>query len=192
MLVIDHRDSFTWNLVDQLRRIDQRVRVVEAAELVWDDALLNPGEVLVLSPGPGCPADYPATLAAYRAARETHPILGVCLGFQTILAAEGGRIQKQDAVLHGVQTEACYERASRTYAGWDGSLQVGRYHSLCLAPESLPEGFTVTARDQSTQVILSVEHRELPIYGLQYHPDSFLTPRGDELLKHIFTHCLGL
>lgn len=177
--VLDHQDSFTHNLVHLLHEIGP-VGVFNLNEIEKLDASTT--RALVLSPGPGCPEDYPASTALYRKVRGKLPVLGVCLGFQLILHAEGGQIRRQHKVLHGVRTPICIDPECRTYAGIDPDLKIGRYHSLQIDGDSLPAHIHVTGWDTEEPVPLSFEIPGLDIFGFQYHPDSFLTDHGRQIL----------
>ena len=136
ILLIDHQDSFTRNLEHLLAGFDE-VYVVDRKKV--SPELVQSSNMLVLSPGPGSPADYPETQAIYDKWRGKLPILGICLGFQLILEREGARITRQSRVLHGVETDISVDPSSATYNGMGDVLRVARYHSLQIDPSSLPE-----------------------------------------------------
>ena len=184
LLVLDHKDSFTGNLVHLLHQFGD-VQVVQSPTTAND--LSTDLKAVVLSPGPGQPKDYPETLVLYEQAKRMGiPVLGVCLGFQIILYAEGAKIVRQTKVLHGVQTNVLCDTASSMYRGLNDNIQVGRYHSLQVEPESVPSHVTITAWDVAKRVPLSVEFEDkTKITGVQFHPDSFLTPEGEKILMNI-------
>lgn len=195
ILLVDHRDSFTWNLAHLLAGLTDVTPAIGPVSVVQHDALdrvdWDAVRALVLSPGPGAPADYPDTIRCYRNHRSRLPILGVCLGFQLILHAEGAAVVRQQRILHGVQTPIDYNPASRTYRNLGhaqsqgrSSVTVGRYHSLGIDPTTIPPQFVVTATDPVDQTPLSFEHASLPIHGLQYHPESFLSNHGLEIVRN--------
>ncbi|MBT6463131.1 MAG: aminodeoxychorismate/anthranilate synthase component II [Opitutae bacterium] len=184
LAVIDHKDSFTHNLVHMLKEIDE-IKVIEHTEAGNID--ISRLDALVFSPGPGGPNDYPESISLYKRAKGNLPILGVCLGFQMILYSEGARIVRQPKVLHGVQTPIIFDNKSLSYRDLKSPLDVGRYHSLQVEPNSVPDHISITAWDQSKKVPLSVECPSLKIYGFQYHPDSFLSDHGQKIL----TNCLS-
>jgi len=188
ILLIDHRDSFTRNLEHLLSEFGE-VRVVDRKEAsrIADEEEIR---ILAFSPGPGCPADYPETKSIFRKWRGRKPIIGVCLGFQLILEEEGARTRRQDTVLHGARTPIKLEAGSCAYRGLSEPFHVGRYHSLQIAPPSLPDSVTVTAWDQHRRVPLSFENLDLRLFGFQYHPESFLTDHGRELIGNVLTTCL--
>jgi anthranilate synthase/aminodeoxychorismate synthase-like glutamine amidotransferase len=144
--------------------------------------------MLVFSPGPGTPQDYPESLAILENAKGKIPILGVCLGFQMILQHEGAAIIRQGQVLHGVETEILAETNSITYHEINGPIQVGRYHSLQVDPDSLnnlPDSIKITATDPIRKTPLSFEDLNRKLFGLQYHPESFLSNQGTQILSNI-------
>ena len=184
LLVLDHKDSFTGNLVHLLHRFGD-VRVIQYPAPT--SSLTSDLNALILSPGPGQPKDYPETLKLYEKAKKLGiPILGVCLGFQMILYAEGAKIVRQPKVLHGVQTDINCDTDCRTYQGMDNIQKVGRYHSLQIEHRSIPAHVHITAWDNGKTIPLSLELNEpSKIFGMQYHPESFLTPEGEIILKNV-------
>jgi anthranilate synthase/aminodeoxychorismate synthase-like glutamine amidotransferase len=190
ILLIDHQDSFTRNLEHLLAEFDE-VLVRDRRKV--DEATCNKADLIVLSPGPGNPEQYPETQTLYQAWTGKKPILGVCLGFQLILQVEGARITRQSQVLHGVETEIEFDPSSATYSGLPSSLRVGRYHSLRVDPTSLndlPDSIHHTARDPIRDAPLSFEDSERKLFGLQYHPESFLTTSGRSIIENIRHACL--
>ena len=179
--VIDHRDSFTHNLVHMLHELDA-VDIFEMTAFTRIE--FSKIDALVFSPGPGRPEDYPESRKLYENARGKIPILGVCLGFQLILNSEGAEIQRQPRVLHGMQTSIQFDPDCQSYRKLEPPLRVGRYHSLQVNPESIPEHVNVTAWDDARLIPLSVEMPSLNIFGFQYHPDSFLTDHGQQILNN--------
>ena len=190
ILLADHQDSFTRNLEHLLAGLDE-VLVLDRREI--NDEACQRADLIVLSPGPGNPDQYPETQALCRAWRGKKPILGVCLGFQLILQVEGARISRQSQVLHGVETEIEFDPSSATYSGLDQTLRVARYHSLRVDPTSLsdlPESIRITARDPIRDTPLSFEDVDRKLFGLQYHPESFLTPSGKSIVENIRNECM--
>ena len=190
ILLADHQDSFTRNLEHLLAGLDE-VLVLDRREI--NDEVCQRADIIVLSPGPGNPDQYPETQALCRAWRGKKPILGVCLGFQLILQVEGARITRQSQVLHGVETEIEFDPSSATYSGLDQTLRVARYHSLRVDPASLrqlPESIRITARDPIRDTPLSFEDVDRKLFGLQYHPESFLTPSGKSIVENIRNACM--
>ena len=190
ILLADHQDSFTRNLEHLLAGLDE-VLVLDRREI--NEEACQSADLIVLSPGPGNPDQYPETQALCRAWRGKKPILGVCLGFQLILQVEGARISRQSQVLHGVETEIEFDPSSATYSGLDQTLRVARYHSLRVDPASLcelPESIRITGRDPIRDTPLSFEDVDRKLFGLQYHPESFLTPSGKSIVENIRNECM--
>ena len=190
ILLADHQDSFTRNLEHLLAGLDE-VLVLDRRGI--NDEACQRADLIVLSPGPGNPDQYPETQALCRAWKGKKPILGVCLGFQLILQVEGARITRQSQVLHGVETEIEFDPSSATYSGLDQTLRVARYHSLRVDPASLcelPESIRITGRDPIRDTPLSFEDVDRKLFGLQYHPESFLTPSGKSIVENIRNECM--
>ncbi|MBP51865.1 MAG: anthranilate synthase component II [Opitutae bacterium] len=190
ILLVDHQDSFTRNLEHLLARFDE---VIVCDRLQVDSSLIERCNLVVLSPGPGKPQDYPETRALYFQCLGNKPILGICLGFQLMLEAEGAKIIRQAQVLHGVDTEIEVNPESATYQGLPRNLKVARYHSLQVDPRSLDNlspTLKVTAHDPIRKVPLSFEDNSRALFGLQFHPESFLTQKGHRLIENIRCACL--
>lgn len=190
ILLVDHQDSFTRNLEHLLAQFD---KVVVCDRLEITSLLVDQCNFIVLSPGPGKPADYPESVLLYKKCIGRKPMLGICLGFQLMLEAEGGKIIRQKQVLHGVETEIEIDPGSLTYRGLGNRLCVGRYHSLQIDPSSLsnlPFSLLITAKDQVRKVPLSFEDPIRKLFGLQYHPESFLTKQGNKLIENIRYACM--
>jgi anthranilate synthase/aminodeoxychorismate synthase-like glutamine amidotransferase len=188
ILVVDNYDSFTWNLVQLVETLGARVEVLRndlatAAEL----AARRPDGV-VLSPGPGTPDRAGATLDAVAVFGERGiPVLGVCLGHQAIGVAAGGRMTRARVPRHG-RTAAIEHDGIGVFAGLAARLEAALYHSLVLDESSLPPDLAVTARSPEGEV-MGVRHRVLPLEGVQFHPESVLTPNGDRLLANFLARC---
>ena len=179
VLVIDNYDSFTWNLVQALGEMGAGIDVVRNDQATVGELLGRRPDRLVVSPGPCTPADAGISVDALREfAAAGIPSLGVCLGHQSLVCAFGGRVVTGEPV-HGKTAEIEHD-GSGIYAGLPMPLTVGRYHSLVADEPSLPDCFTVTATGGG--VLMGVRHRELPAEGVQFHPESVLTPHGNEML----------
>lgn len=179
VLVIDNYDSFTWNLVQALGEMGAEIDVVRNDQATVGELLGRRPERLVVSPGPCTPADAGISVDALREFPAAGvPSLGVCLGHQSLVSAFGGRVVRGEPV-HGKTAEIEHD-GSGIYAGLPVPLTVGRYHSLVAEESSLPDCFSVTATGGG--VLMGVRHRELPAEGVQFHPESVLTPHGNEML----------
>ena len=190
ILVIDNYDSFTFNLVQALQAGGAEVVVVrndqidrEGVEALADDPAASLRGI-VISPGPGDPGDAGVSMDAIRVAAEREiPLLGVCLGMQSMAAAYGARIVRAPTLVHGEASEVTHDGAG-LLAGMPPSFMAARYHSLCINPDTLPEGFRVTAMSEVDRVIMGIRHVALPMEGVQFHPESVLTPEGPHLLAN--------
>lgn len=181
ILLIDALDSFTYNLVQAFETLGEEVQVVRHEAITLAEAqALNP-KAVVLSPGPGHPTESPAHMAL-AGSDWSVPMLGVCLGHQALVAATGGRVGHALEPLHGEATGLCHD-GSGLFQGLPEHFPVGRYHSLIAEPESLPACWTVTGTSPGGE-IMAIAHRTLPRWGVQFHPESILTPDGPALLAN--------
>lgn len=182
LLLIDNYDSFTWNLVHYIGQLGVETRVVRNDELTVEEALGAGADGIVLSPGPGYPEQAGICVELIRQAPETLPIFGVCLGHQSIGHAFGARIERCHEVLHGKLSSITHEDDS-VFTGLPQGFEATRYHSLTIAPDSLPADLAVTARSQSG-VIMGIRHRTRPVHGVQFHPESIRTEHGHGMLDN--------
>jgi anthranilate synthase/aminodeoxychorismate synthase-like glutamine amidotransferase len=182
ILVIDNYDSFTFNLVQYLEEMGAVVEVARNDAIDCDGiAALRP-EAIVISPGPGMPAEAGVSMAAIERFSGAIPILGVCLGHQAIGQAFGGRIVRAPSLMHG-KTSAVRHDGRTIYAGLPDPIEATRYHSLVVDAASVPRALEVTATTDDG-VIMGLRHREHPTEGVQFHPESILTPAGRDLLAN--------
>ncbi len=182
VLLIDNYDSFTYNLVQALRVLDAEVVVHRHDEISPSEALGMKPSHLVLSPGPGRPEDAGICIELIHAFREITPILGVCLGHQAIAAAHGMRVSSAQSLMHG-KSSRVYHDSRTLYQGLPNPFAAGRYHSLAVEEESLTPEFLISAYTSDGE-IMGLRHRLLPIEGVQFHPESILSPEGDRLLQN--------
>jgi len=180
VLVIDNYDSFTYNLVQALAVLGAEVDVRRNDEISECEAIELRPTHLVVSPGPGTPQDAGRTMQILRLLMPTTPILGVCLGHQALAAALGAKIESAKQLVHG-KSSSVYHDGRTLYEGLPTPLLAGRYHSLAVSEGSLPPDLTVSAYTDDGE-IMGVRHRALPVEGVQFHPESVLTPDGDRLL----------
>jgi anthranilate synthase/aminodeoxychorismate synthase-like glutamine amidotransferase len=182
VLLIDNYDSFTYNLSQALGMLGAEVivRRNDAVSLL-EAARLDPSH-LVLSPGPGRPEGAGISMEIIAAMAARVPVLGVCLGHQAIAAVLGGLVGPARRLVHG-KSSAVYHDGRTLYEGLPNPLQAGRYHSLAVAEESLPEDLMVSAYTSDGE-IMGIRHRRLPVEGVQFHPESVLTPEGGRLLRN--------
>ena len=182
MLLIDNYDSFTYNLVQAFAAHGADVSVYRNDKISVDEGLALKPTHLVISPGPGRPEDAGVSIAMIEAFAGKVPILGVCLGHQSIVQQQGGTIVRAERLMHG-KTSSIEHDGKTVFAGISQPFEVGRYHSLCAETESLPATLEITATTDSG-VIMGVRHKTLPIEGVQFHPESVLTPEGDTLMTN--------
>jgi len=190
ILLIDNYDSFTYNLV-------QAFLVLGAEVIVYRNDTLTPAEAqslapthLCISPGPGTPYDAGVSMDMVRAFAGGIPVLGVCLGHQSIVEVFGGKVVRAGRLMHG-KTSLVRHDARTLFAGLPQPCEVGRYHSLIAAPASLPRELEVSARTAEGE-IMAVRHRTLAVEGVQFHPESILTPDGPTLLRNFLACTAGL
>jgi anthranilate synthase component II len=178
--VIDNYDSFTYNLVQQLERLaGERVRVVRNDAFEPQALLDEKPKAIVISPGPGTPARAGRCIDLIRANTAT-PLLGVCLGHQAIAEAFGARVVRGEVPVHGKVSDVRHA-GERLFAGCPAPMRTARYHSLVVARETLSEAFAIDA-ETDDGAIMAISHKERPIFGIQFHPESFGTAGGDRLI----------
>lgn len=182
ILMLDNYDSFTYNLVQYLESLGAALRVVHNDELSVGQAMTLEPEAIVLSPGPGRPEDSGIMNNLIREAAGKVPILGVCLGHQAIAQVYGATISYAPSVMHG-KTSPIFHDGSALFKGIDSPFEATRYHSLTVERDSLPEALAVTARTDN-DVIMAIEHTSMPLYGVQFHPESILTTSGMSILRN--------
>ncbi len=184
ILVIDNYDSFTFNLVQYLGELGATPLVRRNDEITVDDIGILEPSAIVISPGPCTPAQAGISVAVVQRWGSTIPMLGVCLGHQAIGEAYGGRVVRAARVMHGKTSQVRHD-ARELFAGLPNPMQVMRYHSLVVESESLPDELMVlaSAADDATE-IHAIRHREHPVWGVQFHPESIMTPDGKTLLRN--------
>lgn len=187
ILVVDNYDSFVYNLARYLQQLGVETRVVRNDELTVDDVRAWQPKAIVLSPGPCDPDQAGCSLELVSRLHAEIPMLGVCLGHQTIAQALGGRIVRAPRPLHGVAS-TIHHTGEGLFVDLPSPLQVGRYHSLVVERESLPAELLPTAFSDDG-VVMALQHRELPLYGVQFHPESVLTQHGYAMLANFLQCC---
>ncbi|HET6435696.1 MAG TPA: aminodeoxychorismate/anthranilate synthase component II [Xanthomonadaceae bacterium] len=187
LLMIDNYDSFTWNLVQYLQALGAEVRVERNDALTVEDIERLAPERIVISPGPCTPNEAGVSLEVVRRLGARIPILGVCLGHQAIGQAYGGDVVRAKSIMHGKTSRIRHEGAG-VFAGLPDAFEATRYHSLVVARETLPDCLEVTAwtdhADGAFEEIMGLRHREHPVEGVQFHPESILTEHGHALLAN--------
>lgn len=180
LLIVDNYDSFVHNLARYFQQLGQETLVMRNDAVSVEQVKRLRPTAVVFSPGPGAPAEAGQSLAIVKSLHARVPMLGVCLGHQTLAEAFGGRIVRGNDPVHGRSSLVTHD-GSGLFLGLPSPLRVGRYHSLVIDPQCVPAEFLVNARtDDGT--IMAIEHRELPLYGVQFHPESILTEHGYAML----------
>jgi anthranilate synthase component II len=183
LLVIDNYDSFTYNLVQYLGELGATIEVRRNDQVTIDEieTSLRP-ERIVISPGPGTPDDAGVSLEVIKHLAGRLPILGVCLGHQAIGQAFGGRVVRAPVLMHGKASEICHD-GKTVFQGLEDHFKAGRYHSLVVEKESLPQCLEISAFTRD-DVIMGLRHRDMKVEGIQFHPESILTGCGKKLLEN--------
>jgi 4-amino-4-deoxychorismate synthase (2-amino-4-deoxychorismate-forming) component II len=182
ILMIDNYDSFTYNLVQYLSELGEEVRVFRNDQITLDEIRrLHPSKI-VISPGPCTPNEAGISLELIKEFTGKIPILGVCLGHQAIGQAFGGKIVRAPRIMHG-KTSPIHHDQKTIFSGLSNPFEATRYHSLVIEPQSVPDCLEISARTQEGE-IMGIRHKEYPIEGVQFHPESILTVEGKKLLKN--------
>lgn len=186
ILLIDNYDSFTYNLVQLAGSINPDIRVIRNDELTVEEIkTLNPSHI-ILSPGPGYPKDAGVCEQVVKELKGEFPILGVCLGHQGICEVFGANITHAKHLMHGKQSYIHIANGSVIFHGLPPVITAARYHSLIAKKDTLPDELLVIAEDDDGE-IMAVQHREYEVYGLQFHPESILTPVGETIMKNFLS-----
>lgn len=185
ILVLDNRDSFVHNVARYLRRLGEDVRVERSDTLSLEVALELRPACLVISPGPCTPQEAGISVALVQALSPETPVLGICLGHQVISAAFGGQVTRSRVPLHG-RASLIHHRGTGLFRGVPTPFRAGRYHSLEVPAASLPDELEVVAWTEEGEV-MALRHRERPIWGVQFHPESILTEEGDRILGNFLS-----
>jgi para-aminobenzoate synthetase component 2 len=185
LLMIDNYDSFTYNLVQYLGELGAGVRTFRNDKITIKEIERLKPERIVISPGPGTPGDAGISVEVVGHFAGRVPILGVCLGHQAIAAAFGGKIVRAGRLMHG-KTSPIHHDGKTIYSGLPNPFEATRYHSLVAERKSLPECLEITARTDRNE-LMGIRHKKYPVEGIQFHPESILTPAGKDLLKNFLS-----
>ncbi len=183
ILLIDNYDSFSYNLYQLVGEIEPDIKVIRNDEMTVEEIRACNPDRIILSPGPGRPEDAGVIIEAARTLGSEIPILGVCLGHQAICAAFGASITYAGKLMHGKQSEVKFDTASPLFRGCPETAPAARYHSLAVDADTIPDVLKITARTADGEV-MAVQHRDYPVYGVQFHPESIMTPDGRTMLKN--------
>jgi len=182
ILIIDNYDSFTYNLVQYIGSINKNLVVFRNDKITLDEISdINP-EKIVISPGPGTPENAGISIDIINNFKKSKPILGICLGHQAIVVSLGGTVDRADEIVHG-KTSEIFHKGSVLFRNIPGTFEATRYHSLVAIEKNFPNELSVTARTKSG-VIMAVEHKNYPVFGLQFHPESIMTKFGIKMIEN--------
>ena len=187
ILLIDNYDSFSYNLYQLIGEINPDIKVIRNDEMTVEEIRQLKPERIILSPGPGRPEDAGVIVDVAKTLGKEIPVLGVCLGHQAICAAFGATVTYAKELMHGKQSEVTFDTESLRFKGCPNKAPGARYHSLAAAPETKPDVLKVTAVTDDGE-IMAVQHVEYPIYGVQFHPESIMTPDGKGMIQNFLEH----
>lgn len=183
ILLIDNYDSFTYNLYQQVAALGREVVVVRNDKVTIEAIRTMQPEAIILSPGPGTPDEAGITLEVIRSLYKEFPILGICLGHQSIGQAFGAKIVRAERIMHGKFSTLTIHSRDDLFANASETPQVMRYHSLVINPKTMPEELIATATASDDYEIMALRHRDYPVYGMQYHPESIGTEEGNAMIQ---------
>ncbi len=183
ILLIDNYDSFSYNLYQYLGEMESDIRVIRNDEMTSDEIYELKPDHIVISPGPGRPENAGCIVEVIRKMAGVAPILGVCLGHQAICQAFGAKIVYAGRLMHGKQSEVSLDKNDRLFKDCSERTMVARYHSLAADEQTMPEELKITAVTDEGE-IMAVSHREYPVFGMQFHPESIMTPEGKTMLRN--------
>lgn len=186
ILIIDNYDSFTYNLYQYIGELNGDIKVVRNDRIAIDEIEKEKPSHIVISPGPGFPKDAGISIEVIRKLGKKIPILGVCLGHQAIGEAFGGKVIHSKKLMHGKVSDINISNECRIFKGMPHRIKAGRYHSLIVEKDTLPPELEMTASTDDGE-IMGLQHREYPVFGIQFHPESILTPEGKQILNN-FIH----
>ncbi len=183
IVLIDNYDSFSYNLYQMIGAIEPDIRVIRNDAMTCEEVLALKPDAIILSPGPGRPEDAGICVEAARRIGEKVPLLGVCLGHQAICAAFGATVSYAKELMHGKQSLTAFAEGCPLFTGIPAQAPVARYHSLAAVADTMPDCLRVTAVTADGE-IMAVQHRDHPIFGVQFHPESIMTPDGKQMLTN--------
>ena len=184
ILLIDNYDSFSYNLYQLIGTVKDDLKVIRNDEMTVEEIEALHPELIVLSPGPGKPSDAGVCVQVVKELGEKIPIFGVCLGHQAICEAYGATVSYAKQLMHGKTSMAKLDTSATLFQGMEPEIKVARYHSLAAVPETMPETLKITAMTEDGEV-MAVQHQTYPVYGVQFHPESVLTPDGIKIIENL-------
>lgn len=182
ILLIDNYDSFTYNLYHQIAQFGEEVKVVRNDAMTIDEIRALKPQAIVISPGPGVPKEAGIVIEMIQHLYKDFPILGICLGHQSIGEAFGAKVSRANNIMHGKTSCLNYEKAG-LFEQFEGEIEVMRYHSLIVEKQTIPEEFKVVATSVDDGEVMALQHKTYPLYGLQFHPESIGTKTGDQMIR---------
>jgi len=182
--MIDNYDSFTYNVVQYCRELGADLKVIRNDEMTIEEIKALDPEKIILSPGPSTPDDAGVTLEVIKAFADTTPIFGICLGHQSIAQAFGGEVVRAKQMMHGKTSQVEVDAQTPIFNGLPQEFRATRYHSLIVKKEGLPEDIVPTSHSKDDQEIMSLQIKDRPIYGVQFHPESIMSEYGHEMLDN--------
>lgn len=191
ILLIDNYDSFSYNLFQLIGSLNPDIKVIRNDVSTPAEIEAMKPEAIIISPGPGRPEDAGICIDVVKGLSGKFPILGVCLGHQSICKAYGAIVSYAKELMHGKQSLTKVDTNCPIFQNCPEEVMVGRYHSLAALEETMPDCLTVTARTQDGE-IMAVQHREYPVFGLQFHPESILTPEGKDMLANFLSYAKSI
>lgn len=183
ILLIDNYDSFSYNVYQLIGSVNPDIRVIRNDEMTMEEIEALAPSHIILSPGPGRPSDAGICEDVIKYFAGKIPIMGICLGHQAICEVFGAKVTYAKELMHGKQSLASLDTESTLFKGMQKEITVARYHSLAAEPESIPDDLKVTAVTEDGEV-MAVEHTKFPVYGVQFHPESVLTPEGKQIMEN--------
>ena len=184
ILLLDNYDSFSYNLYQMAGEIDSDIKVVRNDKISLSDVKkINPDNIII-SPGPGRAKDAGISIDLIKEFHDKIPILGICLGHQGIYEAFGGNVSYSKVLMHGKSSKIALDNENPLFKNLDSEISVGRYHSLSAIEETLPKEISIIAKSYDDNEIMGIAHKDYPVYGLQFHPESILSSDGFEILKN--------
>lgn len=183
ILLVDNYDSFTYNLYQLIGSFHPEIKVIRNDEMTVEEINMLAPDYIVISPGPGKPSEAGICVEAVKALGKRVSVLGVCLGHQAICEAFGGTVSYAKQLMHGKVSEIYIDTGNDLFKGLPAVIQAGRYHSLSAVESTLPEELKTIAETKDGE-IMAVGHRDYPVYGVQFHPESILTPQGETMIKN--------
>ena len=187
IVLIDNYDSFSYNLFQMIGNIEPDIKVIRNDAYTIDEIRAMNPSAIIISPGPGHPEDAGVCVEAAKTLGQTIPTLGVCLGHQSICVAFGATVSYAKKLMHGKQSDTLVDTASPLFKGLAETVKVARYHSLAAIEGTMPDTLKIIARTDDDE-IMAVQHCEYPIFGVQFHPESIMTPEGETMLRNFIEY----